>query len=65
VTGYDGVNISQVIHPKLTTYYQNTEEIGRQSARKLVEIIENPKTSLTEQIEVDGKLLEGHSVGDV
>ncbi|MBQ1901037.1 MAG: LacI family DNA-binding transcriptional regulator [Lachnospiraceae bacterium] len=65
VTGYDGVNIAQVIHPKLTTYYQNTEEIGRQSARKLVEIIENPKTSLTEQIEVNGKLLEGQSVGDV
>ena len=62
VTGYDGVKSSQVLRPKLTTYQQDSDAVGRESARKLIDIIENPKTSLIEQINVDGKVLEGGSV---
>lgn len=62
VAGYDGINLSQVVHPRLTTYYQDTTEIGRRSARKLVDLIENPKTTIPEQIMVSGKILEGHTV---
>jgi len=62
VAGYDGINLSQVVHPKLTTYQQNTVEIGTRSAKKLVDLIENPKTTISEQIMVNGKILEGHTV---
>ncbi len=62
VAGYDGINLSQVVHPRLTTYYQDTKEIGQRSARKLVNLIENPKTTISEQIMVSGKILEGHTV---
>ena len=62
VAGYDGIRLSQVVHPRLTTYYQDTHEIGSRSAKKLVDLIENPKTTITEQIMVNGKILEGHTV---
>ncbi|MDY4971737.1 MAG: LacI family DNA-binding transcriptional regulator [Lachnospiraceae bacterium] len=60
--GYDGINLSQVLRPRLTTYYQDAATIGKQSMKKLVESIENRKTCIVEQIMVSGKLLEGHSV---
>ena len=60
--GYDGIMLSQVLRPTLTTYYQDAEEIGRASARKLVEEIEAPDTSVPEQILVHGQLLPGRSV---
>lgn len=62
VVGYDGQRISQVIEPRLTTYKQNTEDLGRLAARKLVEAIEEPKTSLTERLVVQGELIPGRSV---
>jgi len=60
--GYDGIMLSQVLRPTLTTWYQDAEEIGRASARKLVEEIEAPETSVPEQILVHGQLLPGKSV---
>lgn len=62
VVGYDGQRIAQVIEPKLTTYKQNTEELGRMAAKKLVEAIEKPKTSLIERLVVRGELVQGKSV---
>ena len=62
VVGYDGQRISEVIEPRLTTYKQNTEDLGRLAARKLVEAIEEPKTSLTERLVVQGELIQGRSV---
>ncbi len=62
VAGYDGINLSQVVHPRLTTYYQDTTEIGARSAKKLVDLIENPKTTISEQIMINGRILEGHTV---
>lgn len=60
--GYDGIHLSQVLYPRLTTYYQDAEEIGRCAARKLVEAIENRKTCIPQQIQISGKLLAGDSV---
>ena len=62
VVGYDGIHLSQVLRPSLTTYYQDAVAIGRTSARKLVEVIDAPEISVSEQILVHGRLLEGKSV---
>lgn len=62
VVGYDGINLSQVIRPRLTTYRQNTDAIGIESARKLIEIIDQGKGAVAEQIMVSGQLVEGKSV---
>jgi LacI family transcriptional regulator len=62
VVGYDGIAYSQLISPKLTTYSQDTTKIGEIAAQQLVELIENPQTTFTEVITVDGSLIEGDSV---
>lgn len=62
VVGYDGQRIAQVIEPRLTTYKQNTEELGRMAARKLIEVIEQPGRTLIERLVVQGELIEGKSV---
>ena len=62
IVGYDGIKLSRLLRPIVTTYVQNSEEIGRRSVQKLIEIIENPKMSLAERIVVKGQLQEGQTV---
>lgn len=62
VVGYDGINLSQVIRPRLTTYSQDAEMIGTESGRKLVEVIEQGRGAVAEQIMVSGHLIAGNSV---
>ncbi len=62
VVGYDGIYLSRVLRPKLTTLMQDTETLGREAAIKLVEAIEKPKTFISQQIMVPGRILEGTSV---
>ena len=63
--GYDGIPISQFIRPRLTTYHQDATQIGRVSAAKLVETIENKNTCIPEEISVSGHILEGTSVAEI
>lgn len=62
VAGYDGQYISQVISPKLMTWRQNTEELGRKAWEILKEAIESPKTYSPKPYRVEGELLPGGSV---
>ncbi len=62
VVGYDGQQISRILEPKITTYKQNTEELGRLAAQKLVHSIENGKNEGTEHLVVRGQLVHGDSV---
>ncbi|MBQ8597252.1 MAG: LacI family DNA-binding transcriptional regulator [Lachnospiraceae bacterium] len=62
VAGYDGIRIGRHFQPQLTTITQDTERLGREAAIKLINLIENPKTTLTEQIVVEGTVFEGNSV---
>ena len=62
VVGYDGILLSQVLRPKLTTYKQDAEEIGKQSALALIEKIENPKQFILDHIIVKGSFIEGETV---
>lgn len=65
IAGYDGSKVSQLLHPKLTTIRQETEEIGKQAAIHLIRKIEKPKTTLVTRVVIDGKLLNGQSVGSI
>lgn len=62
VVGYDGIPLSQVLRPRLTTYRQGAERMGTEAARLLIEEIERPDTWLPQQILVEGELLEGDTV---
>ena len=65
VAGYDGLYVSQILSPKLTTYEQNTEQLGRIAAKSLIRLIRDSKSTLIEKILVPGKILEGGSVGKI
>ncbi|MBQ6469233.1 MAG: LacI family DNA-binding transcriptional regulator [Lachnospiraceae bacterium] len=62
VVGYDGIHMAKVMNPRLTTWEQNTADLGKIAARKLIERIEHPRTALAEHIVVEGRLLEGGTV---
>lgn len=63
IAGYDGIRLTRVLEPLLTTIQQDTKEIGRIAAEKLISLIENPRTTLIEHVLVKGRLVEGESVG--
>lgn len=62
VMGYDGIHLARMVSPRLTTWHQNTEELGRTAAANLIERIERPRTTAPEHIVIPGSLLEGESV---
>lgn len=62
IAGYDGITVARVLEPKLTTICQDTAAIGRIAAEKLVDLIENPKTTLIDKFTVSGTLFKGASV---
>lgn len=65
VAGYDGIRIGRHIEPQLTTIRQNTAEIGRTAARKLVDLIERPKTTIIDQTIIPGEVYPGNTVGNI
>ena len=65
VCGYDGIALSQILSPKLTTWKQNTGDLGTLAASCLIDLIEHPKTALIDRRIVSGSLLEGETVSDL
>jgi DNA-binding LacI/PurR family transcriptional regulator len=62
IAGYDGISLSQVYKPRLTTMRQDTETLGQEAANRLIEQIENPLTTIMENVTVPGELIKGQSV---
>lgn len=65
IAGYDGIVMAAQLEPRLTTYWQNTVEIGTTAAKKLISLIERPKATPVSQFVVNGKLIEGGSVARI
>ena len=65
VVGYDGIHLARTVSPRLTTWQQNTAELGRTAASMLIERIERARTTPPEHIEVRGNLFEGDSVRQI
>jgi len=64
IAGYDGIPMMQLMKPRLTTIRQDTNRIGAEAARKLVELIESPKTTIPEITVIPCTLIEGETVGE-
>ncbi|MCD7731271.1 MAG: LacI family transcriptional regulator [Oscillospiraceae bacterium] len=62
IVGYDGIMLSQVLNPKLTTFKQDTEKLGAEAAKQLISLITKKISGNIEPIIVEGSLLEGSSV---
>ncbi len=65
IVGYDGIKLSRLLRPELTTFVQDSKEIGIQATKKLIEIIETPKISFSESIPIQGKLQIGKTVKSI
>ena len=60
ITGYDGLEVSQIVNPHLTTVRQDLNAIGKILAKKLIEAIEKPNTPLSDTA-LHSNLLIGES----
>jgi len=65
IIGYDGIGLSQVLEPRLSTWKQDTDSLGRISVNKLVKLIEHPKTTVADTETVKGSFIEGTSLAPV
>ena len=63
--GYDGIHLARVVTPRLTTWRQNTEELGRTAAARLIETIEHPDAAVPEHLVISGSFYEGESVREI
>ena len=59
--GYDGIPLTRIISPRLTTLQQDSAGIGQQAAQMLLELIRNPQTPCR-QVYLPGSLIKGESV---
>ena len=62
IAGYDGIPMSQLLRPILTTLRQDSQQLGVQAARLLIEAIEQPKTYLPQLVMIPGSVQEGGTV---
>lgn len=62
VVGYDGILLTRMFHPHLTTFCQDNVTLGTTAAKLLLERIANPKTFIPRIVTIPGKLQEGESV---
>ena len=63
LVGYDGIRMSQMMQPRLTTYRQDAAGIARQVFSLITDAIEHPDKHTPQQITVPGMLVEGETVG--
>lgn len=64
VAGFGGMDYTQLIHPKLTTVYQDAKSIGVEAAHMLIGRIERPFTTLIEDKIIAGSLLRGETIAE-
>ncbi|MCM1329992.1 MAG: substrate-binding domain-containing protein, partial [Ruminococcus sp.] len=65
IAGYDGIHLSKVLHPRLTTFEQDTNRIGAEAARLLIALIRKEITEDAPTAVVDGRFIEGSSVKNI
>ena len=62
--GYDGIPLSQAVSPRVTTFSQDTETIGRKAVEILIQAMQEGP-GLKREITVRGKLIPGETVAAV
>lgn len=65
VVGYDGIPLSRIISPVLTTWRQDADGLGTVATARLIEQIEHPRTAILDRVIVTGQLQKGGSVKDL
>ncbi len=64
IVGYDGIQLTQMLRPRVTTIEQDTRGTGTRAADLLIDWVED-KTDGPMVVSVPGRLIEGESLGPV
>jgi DNA-binding LacI/PurR family transcriptional regulator len=64
ILGFDGIQLSEVIYPRLTTFRQNAGKIGAEAARRLIADIKKEQR-IDPVIIVPGEVVFGDSLSEV
>ena len=62
LVGYDGLRMSRMMHPCLTTYRQDTARIAEEAFALILDAITNPETHKPQHVTVAGMLIEGETL---
>ena len=62
IAGFDGIPVTEILEPPLTTYSQDTGRIGKRAAAKLIDLIERPRVTNRDIEQITGNIREGRSV---
>lgn len=62
IFGYDGIQLTQLLRPHVTTYAQDAEGIGRAAAQELIAAIDAGSSYVAKTVVVSGRILEGETV---
>ena len=65
IVGYDGILLTSMMIPPLTTYEQNGIKIGEEIAENLISLIEDGKNFKHSHNLVSGRLLKGATVANI
>ena len=65
LVGYDGIRMSSMMQPVLTTYRQDAKQISAEAFRLLMDAVENPEAHTAQHITVSGTLIKGETLGEV
>ena len=65
VCGYDGIQLADIMSPRMTTYHQDTKALGTAAAKGLIDLIERPRTTLLDRVVIPGSLRIRESVAKI
>ena len=65
IVGYDGIMLTSMMLPPLTTYEQDGVAIGKKMAELLINKIEKAALPVSTQVMISGRLLKGGTVADI
>lgn len=65
VAGYDGIDIGQMLRPRLTTLRQDAERMGELAAEELAKAVEEGRTYIPGRVVVPGVVIPGETVKDL
>ena len=65
IGGYDGIRLTQMLTPCMTTILQPTVQIGQLAANELIDQLESAQEPAPRVIRVPGSLIAGESIGPV
>lgn len=62
IAGFDGITLSEIIKPKLTTVRQDTDRLGARAAERLISLINKEDSDVGKAEVIKTELIKGNSI---